>query len=106
MISIEIYRNSGGSITGYKITGHANTAPRGQDIVCAGVAALSQTAVLGLERHLKRGLQLDVASGKLTTELIGMPDALTDAILESMVLGLMEIAKLYPKSVRLSEHRR
>lgn len=106
MISIEIYRNSGGSITGFNSTGHANTAPHGQDIVCAGVAALSQTAVLGLERHLRRGLHLDVASGKLTAELVDEPDALTDAILESMVLGLTEIAKIYPKSVRLIEHRR
>lgn len=106
MITIEIYRNSGGSVTGYNITGHANTAPRGQDIVCAGVAALSQTAVLGLERHLKRGITLDISNGKLRTELADMPDALTDAILESMILGLTEIAKIYPQSVRLIEHRR
>ena len=106
MIAINIYRNSGGAITGYNISGHANTAPHGQDIVCAGVAALSQTAVLGLERHLQRSIQLDVASGKLIVELADEPDALTEAILESMVLGLTEIVKLYPKSVRISEHRR
>lgn len=29
--------------------GHANYAPHGQDIVCASVSAILQTAVLGLE---------------------------------------------------------
>ncbi|MCX7780829.1 MAG: ribosomal-processing cysteine protease Prp [Negativicutes bacterium] len=106
MIVAKIFRNSEGKIFGYDITGHANTAPHGQDIVCAGVAALSQTAVLGLERHLGRRIELDIASGKLAARLIDPPDALTDAVLESMVLGLREISSLYPKSVRLSEYRR
>ena len=106
MISIEIYRSTGERITGYAVNGHANTAPHGQDIVCAGVAALSQTAVLGLERHLKRDVKLDIASGKLLLKLTDPPDALTDAVLESMVLGLTEITRMYPKQVRISEHRR
>jgi hypothetical protein len=29
--------------------GHANAAPHGQDIVCAAVSAILQTAALGLE---------------------------------------------------------
>jgi uncharacterized protein YsxB (DUF464 family) len=101
MISIEIFRNPAGRVIGYNITGHANTAPHGQDIVCAGVAALSQTAVLGLERHLKRRIRLDMASGKLKIGLVDPPDVLTDAVLESMILGLTEIAQIYPQSVRI-----
>lgn len=30
------------------ITGHANYAPKGKDIVCAGVSAIYQSALLGL----------------------------------------------------------
>jgi uncharacterized protein YsxB (DUF464 family) len=29
--------------------GHANSAPHGQDIICASVSAILQTAILGLE---------------------------------------------------------
>ncbi|MBP2644666.1 MAG: hypothetical protein H6Q75_106 [Firmicutes bacterium] len=106
MIKVKIYRNSSGTITGFSVNGHANTAPHGQDIVCAGVAALTQTAVLGLERHLNRQFRLDFAEGKLVIELTDAPDALTDAVLETMLLGLMEIAQISPNGVRISEHRR
>jgi uncharacterized protein YsxB (DUF464 family) len=32
-----------------KAVGHANYAPHGQDIVCASISAILQTAVLGLQ---------------------------------------------------------
>lgn len=106
MISIALYRSTEGRIAGFAATGHADTAPHGQDIVCAGVAALTQTAVLGLQQHLGRKLKLDIASGNLSLKLVGAPDALSDAVLETMLLGLTEIAKLSPDSVRIVEHRR
>ena len=46
MIKVTIDMSEGISI---KTTGHANYAPYGEDIVCAGVSAILQTAVLGLE---------------------------------------------------------
>lgn len=106
MVKIKIVRNSTGDITGFSVTGHANTAPHGEDIVCAGISALTQTAILGLQNHLGRTCKLDIASGKLNLELCDAPDGLTDAILETMVLGLMEIAKINSQSVRMVEHRR
>jgi uncharacterized protein YsxB (DUF464 family) len=54
MIKIKIVRNSDQAMIGFSVTGHANTGPHGQDIVCAGVSALTQTAVLGLDRQLKK----------------------------------------------------
>lgn len=105
-ITIEIIRDSSKAITGFRVTGHANTAPHGQDIVCAAVSALTQTAVVGLERHLGRRIRLEMASGRLEVELENAPDDLTGAVLETMLLGLKEIVKINPKSVRISEHRR
>ena len=58
MIKIEIVRNSDQAMVGFSVTGHANTAPHGQDIVCAGISALTQTAVLGLDRQLKKKFML------------------------------------------------
>lgn len=106
MIKIAIHRNLANLITGFTVGGHANTAPHGQDIVCAAVSALTQTAVLGLECYLKRSSTLDIASGKLQVELEDAPDQLTGAILETMLLGLLEIEKINPQFVRISEHRR
>jgi len=106
MIKVDIYRNAAGSIYRYVVTGHANTAPYGQDIVCAGVSALTQTAVLGLKQQLGREFSLTVKSGKIDVELQDPPDEMTAAILETMLLGLKEIAKINPDSVRIAEHRR
>lgn len=106
MVRIDIFRDAAGNIAGFAVNGHADTAPHGQDIVCAGVAALAQTAVLGLERHLGRDFDLDIGPGKLVLKLKGAADASTGAILETMLLGLAEIAKQSPHSVRVSEHRR
>jgi uncharacterized protein YsxB (DUF464 family) len=106
MIRIDIYRDNAGAIAGFAVNGHANTAPHGQDIVCAGVAVLTQSAVLGLERHLRREFDLDIGPGRLVLNLKGAPDVSTGAILETMLLGLTEIAGQNPRSVRITEHRR
>lgn len=106
MIKIKIFRTPEHLIEGFEVSGHANTAPHGQDIVCAAVSALTQTAVLGLEGYLQRSFQLDMANGRLKVMLEAGPDQLTGAILETMVLGLLEIEKINPQVVRISEHRR
>jgi len=99
MITINIRRNSENAIEMLTVNGHANFAPHGQDIVCAGVSSLVQSAVMGLERHLRREVNFSQNKNELTVELVEKPDGFTQAILETMLLGLGEIAKLYPKSV-------
>ncbi|MBC8014476.1 MAG: ribosomal-processing cysteine protease Prp [Sporomusaceae bacterium] len=106
MIKIEIVRNSDQAMVGFRVTGHANTAPHGHDIVCAGISALTQTTVLGLDRQLKKKVHLEIANGNLKMDLLDNPDALTDAILETMLIGLTEIGKQHPKSIRILERRR
>ena len=106
MITVEVIRDNNQAIAGFQVSGHAQAAPHGQDIVCAGVSALTQSAIMGIERHLRREIDLRQDAGSLKVKLSGQPDSLTGAILETMLLGLTEIAKLYPKSVRITEHRR
>ncbi|CVK20436.1 ribosomal-processing cysteine protease Prp [Sporomusa sphaeroides] len=106
MITITLVRDNNKAITGFTVGGHANVAPHGQDIVCAGVSALVQSSIMGIERHLGRDIELVQDTDVLTMELIGQPDRLTDAIFATMLLGLTEIARLYPKSVRIIGHRR
>ncbi len=105
MVKIIVYRNNE-SIEGFNVHGHANKAPHGHDIVCAGISALTQACVLGLQNHLQRKLDLHVASGSLEMTLVDKPDALSNAILETMCMGLNEICRLYPESVCMLERRR
>ena len=105
MITVTIVLEAGG-IVAFDAAGHANFAPHGQDIVCAGVASVVQTAAIGLERVLKRETETEVAGGKLKLRLTAPPDSETQAILETMVLGLKEIAAQYPRQVVIRESRR
>lgn len=106
MIKIKIFRQLDGKISGFSVTGHAGTAEYGQDIVCAAVSTLAQTALLGIGRQLQRELDYKVASGDLYMNLKDEPDDLTEAVLGTMILGFLEIENINPQSVRISEHRR
>lgn len=105
MIEVEIFTNHTGMIAGCRVAGHSGTAERGQDIVCAGVSALTQAALLGIMEHLHRAVTYDIASGNLTMRLDGPPDASTEAILRTMYMGLAEIEKISPKGIRIQETR-
>ena len=50
MIVAEIYKDKSGKMSGFSISGHANTAPHGYDIYCAGVSTLTQSALLCIKK--------------------------------------------------------
>lgn len=51
MIKITMFQDQS-EILGYIVQGHADYDEAGQDIVCAAVSVLAQTALLGLEQFL------------------------------------------------------
>lgn len=108
MITVKVTRNGQGMITGYKVSGHADYAEEGQDIICSAISALTQAPLIGLERHLKLHPTYEVnqEQGLLKVALNSAPNDLTEAILETMLLGVASIAKQCPKYVRIDEHRR
>lgn len=101
MIIAEIYTQEDGKITGFSVDGHANTAPRGQDIFCAGVSSLSQSAFLCIRNHLKRDITGDAASGRLMLKLKTPPDDLTEAVFQTMLIGMREIENLAPQALQV-----
>ena len=103
MISVKIFVNEDRMIDGYAVSGHSGTAARGQDIVCAGVSALTQSALLGMMEHLHRAVTYDIASGNLEMRLIESPNDCTEAILRTMYMGLAEIEKISPKGIQIQE---
>jgi len=106
VIVAEVRRDPAGRVTGFTVTGHSGQAPHGEDIVCAGVTALSETAVLGL-RHVAGALpQVEMRDGFLRCELPpvqGEQETRAQAILETLVLGLRDIARDYKSHLRVSE---
>jgi uncharacterized protein YsxB (DUF464 family) len=101
MTTIRFYRDqANGLLKGFQAKGHSGFAAQGEDIVCAGISALTQTALLGIEQLA--GLQSFYHISKANVECI-LPDVssadsrkIAEIILETTRLGLMELAEAYP----------
>ena len=105
MIQIKTSRNAAGQVVALEVRGHAGWGRKGQDIVCAAVSALTQTALLGLRQQAEASIDYKVQKkpALLTCLLLSPPDDKTGVILETVLLGLTEIAKEYPGSLKLTE---
>ena len=89
------------------IEGHAGFAPKGQDIVCAGVSALSDALVRMVEFYrsdleeinliIENGL-LYLYIGKLKGDILKK----AEACLQMFYLGIFGIAEEYPKHVKVA----
>ena len=75
--------------------GHAGFARYGQDVVCAAVSALTQTAAAAAE---KRGGVVKMGDGEIS---IHCEDEGYRAVLEAITEGLRMIARQYPMHVRV-----
>ncbi|HSV96209.1 MAG TPA: ribosomal-processing cysteine protease Prp [Spirochaetota bacterium] len=92
---------------GIRIEGHAGLGSKGTDVVCAGISAIVQAAVVGITKVA--GIQQDVVQdeGLLETRiaLVGVPESRKKAlviIVETMFAGLREIEREYPGSLEIS----
>lgn len=109
MVRVVITRNTEGKIVEFEGRGHAEFAKAGEDIVCAAVSALLQTTIKGLQEYIKITLDISKEKGYLKVRIKEIKQAslqlLTDAILETLVLGLKAIEKEYSQYMKLIERR-
>lgn len=107
MIEVIITRTVLDQIQSFEISGHAFFAKRGQDIVCAGVSAVSVGAINAV--HALTGVTPVIShdeGGFLRCEL---PDNLPEGIfekaqllLEGMVVSLRTIEEEYGKHIKIT----
>ena len=111
MIIITVYLDQR-DIHGFATEGHAGAAPEGQDIVCAAVSAIVQTAVFGLHEIAGFTMEctLDPGSDRVTRRLPRRlreenEKAYHDAqvILATMVVGLKSVADEHTEFVSIGE---
>jgi uncharacterized protein len=84
--------------TGFNISGHAEFAEHGLDIVCASVSAISQTTLYGL--MLYSTIEYTKHSGYLDVH-IKTPNDITDALINAMIHGISDISKQAPENVSI-----
>lgn len=87
---------------GFVMEGHADYAPHGQDVVCAGVSGALFTTYYALTYHANEetNLQAVLESGyaKIT---IDSPTIFTDFIIDAFLETLIQIQKQYKDTIQI-----
>lgn len=97
----------GASIIGFRAKGHAGYAEHGEDIVCAAVSAITQTALIGITENISCPCSVDISDGRL--ELIIDDSAAAEKrdkaelILGVMLSGLRSIESQYDNYLKVKK---
>ena len=103
MITVTAFREQG-TVVGFRVTGHANMGAYGEDLVCAAVSAVVQTAILGISEVCKIPAGVSIEEGQTTCIL--EKDVTADEtkraaiVFDTMLAGLMSIQASYPKTLK------
>jgi uncharacterized protein YsxB (DUF464 family) len=106
MINVSIYKNAENLITGFKLSGHADYAEHGSDVVCAAVSALVINTINSIENFTSDQFQLeqDEKKGNMEFHVTSPMSNNSNLLLSSLALGLQGIAEEYTeKYIKLSQ---
>lgn len=107
MIKVMITRNSDGTIDSFTVKGHANFAKHGEDIVCAGVSAVTVGTVNAIEQltgiELVSKMQDGFVSGGVPKLLESPQSEHVQLLLESMIVSLKTIEDSYGTYLQIKE---
>jgi len=106
MTQVKIRRKKG-KIVSVSCDGHTDYGEEGEDILCAALSSVVQTAVLGLMQVARIDVSYKVNAKEGLLEL-KLPERLTeqernnaDMILETMYLGIADLNSEYGKYIKL-----
>lgn len=109
MVNVQFFYTDDCNLIGFEVEGHAEYAPYGEDIVCAALSVLAQTAVLGLQYHLAEPPDFTIQDGFvrcfLAQELSRQDRDNAKILMETMRLGVETIQKSYPRNVKVFKRR-
>jgi uncharacterized protein YsxB (DUF464 family) len=105
MVEIKIIKDGQDNIVEFSASGHTSYAPEGEDIICAAVSAILQTAVFGLSEHLGLSPEVSTEDGWLSCKLDPKlaRDQEVKAILETMLIGLKKTQQSYSQYIKIKE---
>ena len=85
---------------GIEISGHANYAEAGKDIVCAGVTALTQTLIMSMEDLTRDEIEYGILTGKVDIHYRNLSEE-GKLLVDSFFIGVCQIANEFPDHVRI-----
>lgn len=83
-----------------KISGHANYAVHGSDIVCAGVTALMQTLIKSIEDLTEDKMEYEISPGRVDIKYGDLSEK-SKTLVDSFFIGICMIADEFPEYVRI-----
>ncbi len=109
MIKVNVTRNADNHICSFEMSGHANAAPHGQDIVCAGASAVSLGTVNAIYKLCNVKLEVELSNDggflrcHVPINLERQTNEKVQLLLEAMVVSLTSIAEQYGKYIKIRE---
>lgn len=108
MINVFIYKDRAENFISLQAYGHADFNEKGKDIVCAGTSALLETCALGIKKQ-KIKSRVSCKKERLTWKIFknntGEKIKKANLLIDTMLLGLYEIQKKFPKNLKISIRR-
>lgn len=107
MIIVSMLKHESDGVYGFEIKGHANFAKKGQDIVCAGVSAITVGTVNAIESLT--GIQMDSVmkdgflNARLPLELSSEARSKAQLLLSAMIVMLQGIEDSYGKYIKIRD---
>lgn len=82
------------------VSGHANYAAFGNDIVCAGITALTQTFIKSIQDLTDDEIQFDIQPGTAYVKYEDLSEK-SRTLVDSFFIGICQIADEFPNRVRI-----
>lgn len=101
MIKINV-KTLNDAINYIKISGHAEYADMGYDIVCASVSSICVTTVNALIRYKENALVYTEDEGILEMGIM-LHDEVIDMLIENMLYLLQNLSEQYPKNIKINK---
>jgi len=108
MIKVTIHQNHLDEVSSFTVKGHANFANRGEDIVCAGVSAVTFGAVNAIEEltgivpSIQQGGEGGFLHCDLPKELEKETHEKIQLLLKGMIVSLQTIERDYGKYIKIT----
>ena len=104
MTRVTITKNANNSVRELEVSGHAEHADSGQDIVCAAISALTVNTINSIDLFTQDKIEItvqDTERGLIACCMTGVNGedvgADTTLLMKSYELGVTELAKRYPE---------
>lgn len=100
MITVEIHRQDD-ALIGYTVNGHADTAPAGEDIVCAAVSSAAYLVANTITEIILAPAEATADDGYMHLIVLDHTDA-CQSILQGFLLHMQQMQTQYPDRVHLT----